>query len=157
MKTSELIKKLKRFGKVRKTTELIEVWSANECKIATVLLNELLSVNTCYVEFSNLNLQQQTTLFRIICDYGTTPLNEREDEPKFHVHLWNATSGYLNESLGGLTLDSIDERDDFKTMFTKPEYEVLGKNYPEFKQFLPPFDENDPRFEMVKDGESDED
>lgn len=153
MKTSELIKKLKQYGETRKNEEYLEVWSVDDYKIVTVSLNEMLAFNMCYVEFSSLNQQQQSALFRIICDYATTPLNEREDEPKFRVHIWPGDHGYLNKRFGELKLNSKGDVFPFITVFTKAEYESLYKAYPEHIPYLPPFDENDPRFEMVEDGD----
>lgn len=159
MKTSELIKELKQFGEVSQNAGYIDVYASNSLRICTISTMAILTMAmfdlcTDFSAFQKLNPQQQVALFNDLYAYASTPLDQRKDESKFRVRLWNNKDGYLNDDVNGLMLDNIYEYGGCKTSFTKSEYEALGETHPEAKPFLPPFNESDPRF--VKVGEVDD-
>lgn len=94
-------------------------------------------------------------LQKLAYKYSRTPLDEREDEPKFRVRILpDDNESYLNQSSSEKNLYASNSENipSDKTIFNKSEYDKLQQEYPEW---LPKFDKNDPHFEIVE-GENDD-
>lgn len=116
------------------------------------------SLDTRHVELEKLNKHAASKLLNVAMNYIATPIAERRDEPQFRVRVWGDYSSWLNASryTGSLLLSNDAETDEYRTSFTKSEYETLRKNNPEYAPYLPPFSKNDLRFEMVEVGDQDD-
>ena len=94
---------------------------------------------------------QRLALQKLAYKYSRTPLDEREDEPKFRVRMLpNDSESYLNldEHHRELFIEFRDEAYGVKTIFTQSEYAKLQQKY---HDWLPKFDEKDPRFELLEE------
>lgn len=87
--------------------------------------------------------------------YALTPLDEREDEPRFYVRMVPKDSGgnsdvylNLNKEYSFILIDDSCNDSNVQTIFTKSEYDKLQQEYSEW---LPKFDKNDPHFEIIGD------
>lgn len=102
-----------------------------------------------------LSADHRLALQKLAYKYSRTPLDEREDEPKFRVRILpDDNESYLNQSSSEKNLYASNSENipSDKTIFNKSEYDKLQQEYPEW---LPKFDKNDPHFEIVE-GEDDE-
>lgn len=98
---------------------------------------------------------QRLALQKLAYKYSRTPLDKRENEPKFRVRMLpNDSESYLNldEHHRELFIEFRDEAYEVKTVFTQSEYDELQQEYPEW---LPKFNKDDPHFEIVE-GENDD-
>lgn len=98
---------------------------------------------------------QRLALQKLAYKYSRTPLDEREDEPKFRVRMLpNDSDSYLNldEHHRNLFIEFGYEAYGVKTIFTQSEYAKLQQEYSEW---LPKFNKDDPHFEIVE-GEDDD-
>ena len=66
-------------------------------------------------------------LYMILAELAVTPLNERVEEKKHYVKIFNGELGYLNIdiSTGNITAGSVIETEFFKTKFTDKAIEQL--------------------------------
>lgn len=66
-------------------------------------------------------------LYMILAELASTPLDEREEEKKYYVKIFDGKAGYLNINIidGGITTNSMYEDDAFKTKFTNKAIEQL--------------------------------
>lgn len=100
-------------------------------------------------------------LQKLAYKYSRTPLDEREDEPKFRVRMMpnlpnqNSSLYYVNYSLKNSEIDvgpDVDMSEDplfrSKCHFTKKEYVSIQREFPDW---LPKFDKDDPHFEIVEE------
>lgn len=98
---------------------------------------------------------QRLALQKLAYKYSRTPLDEREDEPKFRVRILpDDNESYLNQSSSEKNLYASNSENipSDKTIFNKSEYDKLQQEYPEW---LPKFNKDDPHFEFVE-GEDDD-
>lgn len=154
MKTSELVEDLRQFGKVNKMDSYMYLTDSNGDYICEIGTDKMFQFDTRCTAFLRFNLIDQGALFRILYAYAATPLDQREDEPRFKVHLWPGENFYVNRRYSRAVLnDDDDDIDGYQTVFTKSQYEDFRKRCSDLSPYLPPFDKDDPRFEMVKDGD----
>lgn len=66
-------------------------------------------------------------LYMILAELAITPLDEREEEKKYYVKIFDGQLGYLNIdiSTGNMTAESMCETELFKTKFTNKAIEQL--------------------------------
>ena len=66
-------------------------------------------------------------LYMILAELAVTPLDEREEEKKYYVKIFDNEFGYLNIdiSTGDITADGVCETDTVKTKFTTKAIEQL--------------------------------
>lgn len=150
MKTKELIDKIKNgYDYTVSFDGTINIRNAFRGDLLAIVSKEKFGiVNTFYSAFEN--MVDSSDLAKILLEYALTPLDEREDEPKFRVRMlpkrvnYNA---YLNQGKQNIFFDDSDETDDVQTIFTKSEYDKLQQKY---QDWLPKFDEKDPHFEFLE-------
>ena len=151
MKTKELISKIKnRYDYTVSVDGTINIRNAFSGDLLAIVSKEQFGiVNTFYSAFEN--MVDSSDLAKILLEYALTPLDKREDEPKFRVRFLPGGSNweiYLNQNRdnASIFIDN-DENSEYKqTIFTKSEYDKLQQKY---RDWLPRFDKNDPHFEII--------
>lgn len=95
--------------------------------------------------------RDRLALQKLAYKYSRTPIDERQDDPKFWVKMFPKNNGllgsclYLDDESNDITIFGAEAG----TPFTQSEYDNLQQKYPEW---LPKFDKDDPHFEFVEDG-----
>lgn len=90
-------------------------------------------------------------LWMLCAEYAMTPVSKRKDEIKFRVKMLPGEASYLNSSdftESEIFLGDPENTVDVQTLFTKLEWRKLQSKY---LDYLPDFDEDDPRFEISED------
>jgi len=91
----------------------------------------LVKNNEKYLFYSNKrifkNLPFSNKLYMILSELSITPLDERVEEKKYYVNIFDGGLGYLNIdiSTGNMTTDGVYETVTVKTEFTDKEIEHL--------------------------------
>ncbi|GAX06826.1 hypothetical protein IWT25_02173 [Secundilactobacillus pentosiphilus] len=152
MKTSEFIKKIRELGfkaKVKKANGIFVFGSGDYWDWFVYVGSETVSD----IETNGDNLSgaddNYAKAVKLAVDYAFTPINEREDEPKFRVairpsyykdmkyyYLDLLEAGYANET--GKKLEPI--ADELGKEFTPKSYKGFLEDYPEWRPFLPDYD-----------------
>jgi len=154
MKTSELINSLHVLGGStvieRKgiDNKILVVYNSIGVIISRVPLDRYGQLDTYYTAFPH-----SSKLLKLLTEYALTEVKEREDENKYYVHLLPGKDGYLNVGLasGKVSANSLVSYG-YKAFFTEDEYNKVQSKYSEY---LPKFDKDDKRFELVDDQEDD--
>lgn len=116
-----------------------------------MISNDMRGLMSCYDEALYLDQDKVLALQKLAYKYSRTPLDERQDDPKFWVKMFPKNNGllgsclYLDDESNDITIFG----DEAGTPFTQSEYDNLQQKYPEW---LPKFDKDDPHFEFVEDG-----
>lgn len=78
---------------------------------------------------SFLEVPKNDEVFKILVELAVTPLDERVEEKKYYVKIFDGRYGYLNINIwnGMITLDDERETEYVKTKFTDKEIEQLNK------------------------------
>lgn len=164
MKTSELINSIHALGcstvieRRGIGNKILVVYNSIGVTISRVPLGEYGQLDTYYTAFPH-----SSKLLKLLTDYALTEVKERENENKYYVHLLPGEEGYLNVDLdsgkifaGSLFNSGIYSSGlsnyGYKVFFTEDEYNKIQSKYPEY---LPKFDADDKRFELVDDQEDD--
>ena len=122
----------------------------------------IFSIQPC---FCHIKPKYIHTVWQAIFDYAATPIAEREDKPKFFVHLIDYKFGYLAMTTGqwgikpSLVLDTKDSVDDDgynlndnQAVFTELEYNKIRKYEFNKGYVLPEYDrQNTAMFEPVEE------
>jgi len=150
MKTKDFISKMNEVaGDVKALSGTgIHIYNLAGEKVGWVSINEFGVVDMSYTSLDTMKNKEK--IVKLLFEYALTPLNEREDEPKFGVRMLVNYDNFLNQDRRNkdIFLAEPDETDNRKTIFTKSEYEKLQQKY---HNWLPKFDENDPHFEFVEE------
>lgn len=153
MKTKEFISKMNEVASTAIDTlnTGINIYNLDGKTAGWVSIDDFGTVDTSYKNIGTMKNKEEVV--KLMFDYALTPLNEREDEPKFRVKMLPKIVNcyaYLNQSKRSknIFLDDSDENDYVQTIFTKLEYEKLQQKYSEW---LPKFDEKDPHFEFLEE------
>ena len=155
MKTKEFISKINEVAGI--TIELsntgILIYNLDRKIIGWVSIDDFGAVDTSDIDLDN--MKNKNEVVNLMLGYASTPLSEREDETKFRVRMLPGEFNddtYLNQDRRnkGISLNELDEMDDFQTIFTKSEYDKLRQKY---SKWLPKFDEKDPHFEFLDNKE----
>lgn len=153
MKTKELISKLNGMPNIESFTRGsgIYIYNLEGEMIGWVSTDYLGAVDTNNADLDT--MKNKVEFVKLLFEYASTPLNEREDESKFRVKMLPEIVNcyaYLNQSKRSknIFLDDSDENDYVQTVFTKPEYDKLQQKY---HDWLPKFNENDPHFELLEE------
>lgn len=160
MKNKELLAHLKEQGYT--VSVLADVYTVRNTPVDDPIMwigkTEPYSLDTRHVELEKLGADDIDKLLNVVMNYIATPLAKRREEPRFRVRVWGDYSSWLNVSryTGSPLISNDTETDEYRTNFTKSEYEALRKSKPEYAPYLPPFNENDSRFEMVEGGDPDD-
>lgn len=97
-----------------------------------------------------LNIKKGYLLWMILSTLAITPLEKRGLIPVtlFYLHLLPGDKGYLNYNQHNncLMLEKKQYICQFESKFSEDKYNRLQKDY---SQYLPKFDKDDPRFEIV--------
>lgn len=120
--------------------------------LATVSEKYFGVVDTSYPAFKSMT--DNSEFIKMLMEYASTPLNKREDEPKFYVRMipedsnndWNVYLNLDKEYSCIFIDDSCNDGND-QTIFTESEYNELQQRY---SDWLPKFDKNDPHFEFLE-------
>lgn len=110
-----------------KDTEFFNVYYKNGA-VAYVRTNERYSVTVWFEKYFP-KLPFSNKLYMILSELAMTPLDEREEEKKYYVKVFDGQLGYLNIyiSTGDITAGSMCETELFKTKFTNKAIEQLKK------------------------------
>lgn len=68
-------------------------------------------------------------LYMILAALASTPPEERAEEKKYYIHVFEGNKGYLNIDDGKVRFDNKNEEHGFKTKFTDKEIEQLKQRY----------------------------
>lgn len=70
-------------------------------------------------------------LYMILAELASTPLEERAEENKHYVKVYDSRVGYLNinEATGKMTITNVFEGNSIKTKFTDKDIEQLKQRY----------------------------
>ncbi|MCT2899669.1 hypothetical protein EFM54_11910 [Lentilactobacillus buchneri] len=112
-----------------------------------MISNDMRGLMSCYDEALYLDQDKVLALQKLAYKYSRTPLDERENEPKFRVKMFPENNDYFSSYLYSDS-DGTVIANNQGAIFTKPEYDKLQQKYPEW---LPKFDKDDPHFEFVED------
>lgn len=147
MRTDIFLKKIKDMGLGYGFGEdCIEIYKPCEtlCEPLGVTLNEILaevytkkenSLNTSFPAFDNLPFTQKCKLCLLLCEYVSTPLDERKKTQKYYLRFTALTedsdSNYLNYymSTDTLGLCSPYQEDEWQTQFTQKEIDDIKKRF----------------------------
>lgn len=116
-----------------------------------MISNDMCGFMSCYDDATYLEPDSLLALQKLAYKYSRTPIDERQDDPKFWVKMFPKNNGllgsclYLDDESNDITIFG----DEAGTPFTQSEYDNLQQKYPEW---LPKFDKDDPHFEFVEDG-----
>lgn len=68
-------------------------------------------------------------LFMILAELAITPLDERVEEKKYYVKVYDSGMGYLNINnfTGKMSVDDVSKVNSYKTKFTNKDIEELNK------------------------------
>ena len=159
MKTSELINSIHVLGGSTEIerkgidNKVLVVYNSIGVTISRVPLGEYGQLDTYYTAFPH-----SSKLLKLLTEYALTEVKEREDENKYYVHLLPGEDGYLNVGLdsGRVAASSLVNSGlsnyGYKVVFTEDEYNRVQNRYSEY---LPKFDADDKRFELVDNQEDD--
>lgn len=152
MKFSELKNRVEDLGFHAYRTDFSTVIS-NKLDTIYIIDNKILGIISSYGDAVYVEQDDLLKLQKLAYKYSRTPIDEREDEPKFRVKMLPEIVNcyaYLNQSKRSknIFLDDSDENDYVQTIFTNSEYEKLQQKYSEW---LPKFDENDPHFDFLEE------
>ena len=152
MKTKEFISKINEVASaaIDASNTGINIYNFGGEPVCWVSIDDFGAVDTSDTAFDTMKNKEEVD--KLIFEYALTPLSEREDELKFRVRFLPGEINfdtYLNQNKDSknIFLDELDETDDVRTVFTKPEYDKLQQKY---RDWLPKFDEKDPHFEFLK-------
>lgn len=152
MKTKEFISKMNEVAStaIDILNTGINIYNLDGKTVGWVSIDDFGTVDTSYKNIDTMKNKEE--VIKLLFEYALTPLSEREDELKFRVRMLPGEFNYdtyLNQERRnkGISLNEPDEADDFKTIFTKSEYDNLQQKYP---MWLPKFDEKDSHFEFLE-------
>ena len=154
MKTKEFIRKMDDVAgaAIALLGTGIHIYSFDGKKVGWVSIDEFGVVDTSYPALDTMKNKEE--IVKLMFEYALTPLSKREDEKKYYVHLLPGEDGYLNVDLdsgkvvANFLIDFGLSNYGYKVVFTEEEYNKVQNRYSEY---LPKFDENDKRFELVDD------
>ena len=150
MKTKEFISKMNEVAStaIDILNTGINIYNLDGKTVGWVSIDHFGTVYTSYKSLDDMDNKNE--IVKLIFEYALTPLNEREDEPKFRVRMLINFDNFLNQDRRNkdIFLAEPDETDNRQTIFTKSEYEKLQQKYSEW---LPKFDEKDPHFEFLEE------
>lgn len=108
-----------------KDTEFFNVYYKND-EVAYVRTNERYSVTVWFEKYFK-KLPYSNKLYMILSELAMTPLEERADEKKYFIHVFEGSVGYLNVniSISWTSLDNSIEMPGIETKFTLKEIERL--------------------------------
>lgn len=108
-----------------KDTEFFNVYYKNG-EVAYVRTNERYSVTVWFEKYFK-KLPYSNKLYMILSELAMTPLEERADEKKYFIHVFEGSVGYLNVniSMSWTSLDNSIEMPGIETKFTLKEIERL--------------------------------
>lgn len=145
MKTSEFIKNIRELGfSLKNNHEVIRVYPDNpdwSCWFVEIgnSAKGILTINTDDLDTVN---QEHFKAFKLAVDYAFTPIDKREDEPKFKVRL-TPLSNSLDSLWIGARNDDLDVTSwSDAVAFTPTQYHLFPDNHPEWKPFLHDYDPN---------------
>lgn len=119
----------------------------NESLVAYVPFNKEQKIES---NSNFLNFNEGYTLWIILAKLAITPLEKRGLIPVtlFYVHLFPGDKGYLNYNpiTNKIVLEKKHYVCQFVSKFVEDDYNRLQED---FSQYLPKFDKDDPRFEIV--------
>lgn len=74
-----------------------------------------------------LNMPANDELFMILAELAMTPLDERVEENKYYVKVYDSGIGYLNINnfTGKMSVNNVSEDNSYKTKFTNKDIEEL--------------------------------
>ena len=106
-------------------TEFFNVYYKNR-EVAYARTNERYSVTVWYEEHFQ-KLPFSNKFYMVLSELAMTPIDERSEEKKYYVNIFNGELGYLNIDIsnGMMTAGSICETELFKTKFTTKAIEQL--------------------------------
>ena len=123
MKTKEFIKQVEELGyKTVKMNSYIIVYDPDN-------MDERVGAVNIYCERQLSISDAFYDLTKLLIAYAETPLDEREDEKKYYVKVFNQTNGFLNMNVENnlFVLDESYQSKPFKTQFTRAEIEKLKR------------------------------
>lgn len=142
MKTNEFIKEVEAMGFVvkEKFGEVLEICTFidDSVSVATVWKNKMYAIETKPILFSNFKKKKQEQLFKLLTEYASTPIEEREEEKKYmyrvrklegvKFNLFFKQTSYLNFNKNNNVwfLDSEKGNKINQTIFTHSELKTLG-------------------------------
>ena len=126
MKTNEFIRRavdLNPCWQVHGNDYSITVLNEEKCKVAVVSLKE---AGLCKTWLSRVPEPFPYILANLVRDFALTPLEEREDEKKYYVKVFNGDLGYLSikSSTNVVTTNDINGNW-YQTQFSRAEIEKL--------------------------------
>ncbi|GAX04101.1 hypothetical protein IWT140_01738 [Secundilactobacillus pentosiphilus] len=127
MKTSEFIKKVTALGFNAFTDEdryvYVSIQSARGDWFICVGNDFTGDIDIDAVYFKN-NGESFKKVTKLAVDYAFTPIKEREDEPKFYVHLFTGGNGWLNwnDETGELGVNTKEDFEHWHSQFTEQQY-----------------------------------
>ena len=129
----------------------INIYNLDGKTVGWVSTDDFGTVDTSYKNLDTMKNKEEVV--KLLFEYALTPLDEREDEPKFRVRILPGKincDAYLNQGKRSkeIFLSGPNKNNEIQTIFTKSEYEKLQQKYSEW---LPKFDEKDPHFEFLEE------
>jgi len=108
-----------------KYTNYFNVYYKN-VEVAYVRTNERYSVTVWFEKYFP-KLPFSNKLYMILAEISMTPLDERVEEKKYYVNVYDSALGYLNINTftGKMSMNDISEGDGYKTKFTDKAIEQL--------------------------------
>lgn len=143
MKTKEFIEKVEELGfRAEESDSGIDVINGVFKHLCHVSKTFRFVLDTDWTEFEKAGKATREDLYKLAVEYARTPLEEREEEKKYHIELindvikYNSNGSYLNLRVEKeqYMMSSSHDTSEFKTKFTKKEID----NFPDdVKEILP--------------------
>lgn len=137
MKTKEFIRKVKKLGFNVNVKNIKGIWieNSNGSNVAYVCRYKMYEFDTVFFAFENIPELKKVSLFNLLVEYASTPLDEREEPQKFYLQLTTliatGTENYLNHNTtnGSFVLSGRCQTPKWQTQFTQAEIDEMKEKF----------------------------
>ena len=128
MKTNEFKKQVSELGfKALASNIYMTVYNDKYDIIGMISVGCPFVVDTDQSKFLSLSAQDRKGLLKLLVEYAETPLDEREDEKKYYVKVFNSFEGFLYVYEDCVMLSA--RVDDSRGQFTQEDIDELKQRY----------------------------
>lgn len=129
MKTKEFIRRVEALNSDSVDVKAVKrdnttVVTSNGAPVALISHEQIFDVATAGRHFWDSSHSPQAELFKLLTEYASTPVEEREEEKKYYLRVVGIVevTSYINyHTQHGYCLDTKDQSSAHQTIFTQPE------------------------------------
>ena len=133
--TKEFIKRVKELGyNVGNSRDYYHIVDKINQNIANINKSILCQISTDYIAWDDIPDKDKKTLFKLLMEYASTPVEERKEEKKYYLkHGW-LRSRFEDKIVNQdgedeYFLSDESQTDGFKTQFTQKEIDEIKEKY----------------------------